>query len=123
MQWDLPHSLCLAEWSSGEIKVWEWQESARAGMVQSPGCSSSPALPELRAVLAAHPHTRDSLHDSARDELEKECHHFDPVKNNLSAAFSLCCLVIPPSPRLFFFFCFCFFLFLLKRTISIRFGR
>lgn len=71
MQWDLPKSLCHGEWSSEKRKVWEWQDSARAGMVQSPGCSSSPALPELLAVLAAHPHTRDTLHDSARDELEK----------------------------------------------------
>lgn len=53
---------------------------------------------------------------------KKECHHFDPVKNSLSAAFSLYCLIILPSPPPFFFF-FLFFPFLLKRTISIRFGR
>lgn len=70
----------------------------------SPGCSSSPAFSWLLlAVAAAHPSTQDDSHDSDKDEQENEFHHFDPVKNILSGAFSL-----SPSYPIPFFFSFSF---------------
>lgn len=77
MQWDTcPTSLCHDRATESGAVGKEGFGNGRAlpgqgsspGMVHTPACSSSPAFSELVAVLAAHPHIRDGLHDSARDE-------------------------------------------------------